>query len=67
MIPMDNPVWLAKELAECRRKNADMLAALRESIGIIRTFHGPQAWDIYHEHSPEMKRLRAAIAAAEGK
>jgi len=33
---------------------------LKEAIGLIRFFHGRPAWETYYDHSPEMKRLRAA-------
>lgn len=42
----------------------ELVDALRESIDLIKSWHGPEAWDIYYEHSPEMKRLRAALAKA---
>ena len=41
-----------------------LLVALQEAIGAVKTFHGPDCWDIYEQHSPEMKRWRAAIAKA---
>lgn len=42
----------------------ELLAALREAMAAIRTFHGPGAWDIYYNNAPEMKRMRDAIAKA---
>lgn len=44
----------------------DLLEALRDAIDAVKVFHGPEAWDIYWEHSPECKRWRAAIAKATG-
>lgn len=40
----------------------ELLAALEEAIEVIKAWHGPECWDIYFEHSPEMKRIRSAIA-----
>jgi len=34
---------------------------LAEVPAIIRLFHGEEGWDIYWNHAPEMKRLRAAL------
>ena len=39
---------------------------LREAISLIRVFHGEAGWDEY-QSSPEMKRLAAALSAADGK
>lgn len=54
--------------ANCRLIAAapDLLEALREAMDAVKTFHGPDCWDIYEQHSPEMKRWRAAIAKATG-
>lgn len=41
-----------------------LVAALTEAIQLIRIWHGEEAWDIYAKHSPEMKRLNAALALA---
>jgi hypothetical protein len=40
--------------------------ALREAIDAIQLFHGLAGWELYRDHSPEMKRWRAALAAAPG-
>ena len=37
-------------------------AALLEAVRLIEFYHGPSEWETYYEHSPEMKRLRAALA-----
>jgi len=39
------------------------LEALEDCINAVEVFHGPDAWDIYRDHSPEMKRWQAALAA----
>lgn len=35
--------------------------ALREAKRTIKSLHGDIAWDIYDQHSPEMKRINKAI------
>lgn len=45
---------------------AELLSALREALDAVKTFHGPDCWDIYEANAPEMKRWRAAIAKATG-
>lgn len=44
----------------------DLLAALREAVELIHAWHGDVAWEIYNHDSPEMKRIHATIAKAEG-
>lgn len=44
----------------------DLLEAVRDAIETIHEWHGDVAWDLY-QHSPEMKRLNAAIAKVEGR
>lgn len=43
----------------------DLLAACREALELIEFFHGKPGWSEYQQ-SPEMRRLRAAIAKATG-
>jgi len=43
-----------------------LLEALKEAIDAIRVFHGP-GWEIYRDHSPEMKRWKALVTLAESK
>lgn len=43
----------------------DMYEALIKAKETIKAFHGEVAWDIYNEHSPEMKAINQAIAKAE--
>ena len=41
-----------------------LVEALADCIAAVEVFHGPDAWDIYREHSPEMKRWVAALEQA---
>lgn len=36
------------------------LAALRKARETIRALHGPVAWEIYDDNSPEMNQVNAA-------
>ena len=56
----DSPRLLA-ENAELRQREKVLVEALEEAIRLIEFFHGPEAWELYAEHSPEMKRLTAAL------
>ena len=40
---------------------AELLAALTEAKRTIQALHGKTAWDIYDAHSPEMKKINAAL------
>ncbi len=44
----------------------ELLAALQEAIGAVRVFHGPDEWETYRDHSPEMRRWHTLIAKATG-
>lgn len=44
----------AEQITELRK-------CLMEAIEAIQVFHGP-GWEIYRDHSPEMRRWRAALA-----
>ena len=39
-------------------------AALLTARDTIKALHGPVAWDIYDQHSPEMKQINAALEKA---
>lgn len=39
-------------------------AALLTARDTIKALHGPIAWDIYDQHSPEMKQINAALKKA---
>jgi hypothetical protein len=59
--------WTVEERMEHVRIAAagpDLLAALKEALGVIYVFHGNAGWEHY-QHSPEMKRFKAAIDKAE--
>jgi hypothetical protein len=38
---------------------------MSEAIETIKVFHGPDAWDIYYNNAPEMKRFRDAASGRE--
>ena len=54
---------LAHEMAD---ENARLRAAVAEAIATIKVWHGPVGWDIYYYKSPEMIRIRAALAGEDG-
>lgn len=54
-----------KELDTAPNTARDAIAALyEEALAIIKVHHGDVAWEIYRDHSPEMKRLRAKFDSA---
>jgi hypothetical protein len=61
--PQYEDIILAFESA-VRERNVwigELRKALSESIGTMRIFHGAAGWQAYYDHSPEMKRWRAAL------
>lgn len=64
---LDSPEGFHKTDALVLAAGPDLLAGLQEALEIIKCFHGPAQWETYRDHSPEMKRLRAAISSATGR
>lgn len=60
-----NDDQLAAAYAEGRKDEREcwlpVLDALKEAMDAVKTFHGPECWEIYEQHSPEMNRWRAAL------
>lgn len=54
----------AQNIVEFQREQKMFRDALREAKEVIKTWHGPDAWDIYDQHSPEMIRINAVLEAA---
>ena len=54
----DDSHVLVRDLAA---QNAGLLAPLIEAKRTIQALHGKTAWDIYDAHSPEMKKINAAL------
>ena len=55
----------ATTIASLRAQNAELRAALKEAIDVVKIFHGPPAWDIYESRAPEMQRWKAALAKSQ--
>jgi hypothetical protein len=53
----------SREIVTLRMANKALVAELTEAVEIIRFLHGVPGWTEY-QHSPEMKRIAAALAAA---
>lgn len=64
IVAIDTAHALRVEVERLKAVNAELLAALQEAIDAVKTFHGPDCWDIYEQHSPEMKRWTALIKKA---
>lgn len=56
----------AAELRRLDAQRAELAACLKECMSAVAIFHGPVAWDIFRDHSPEMKRWRAALSSSGG-
>ena len=59
--PGDSEISVMREAADLIE---GLRAALTEAKRTIRALHGSAAWDIYEAHSPEMKKINAALADA---
>lgn len=64
-VPVGTNQANARLIVHAVNNHEALIAALREAIEIIKIWHGPEAWDIYNEHSPEMIRINEALASAE--
>ena len=49
---------------EAANRLTQLHAALLTARDTIKALHGPVAWDIYDQHSPEMKQINAALEKA---
>lgn len=38
--------------------DTDVLDAIEKAIALIHVWHGDETWEIYFQHSPEMKSIR---------
>lgn len=62
-------------IVRCVNSHAALVEALNDAVDALKCFHGlgmspavaAEAWALYRQHSPEMKRIRAALALAEGR
>jgi len=72
--PLENSIdRLAVKIDDVLKERAELLAALNLAVATIRIWHGigmgpaeSHAWFLYQD-SPEMKKINAAIAKAEGR
>ena len=55
----------AKEIADAVNNHKALVEALEEAKVTIKALHGPNAWGIYEQHSPEMKKINGALEAAQ--
>jgi hypothetical protein len=53
---------LQKAVDDACAKIDELRAALKEAIDAIELFHGRPGWELYRDHSPEMKRWRKLLA-----
>ncbi len=53
----------ATKKAEAERDK--LREACYEALELVKTWHGEPGWTTYHDHSPEMKRIRTALEATQ--
>jgi len=51
------PEWAANRI----QAGEHALDALKKCIEVLRLWHGPEAFEIYYDHSPEMKPIRDVL------
>ena len=56
---------LSQKITQLTSQSDELLKALREAMGELKSFHLPEGWEIYEQQSPKMKRWLAAIAACQ--
>lgn len=39
----------------------ESIRALKQCINVLRQWHGPEAFEIYYDHSPEMALVREVL------
>lgn len=53
------------EIDRLKARVAVLERALETARITIKALHGIEVWDIYNQHSPEMKQINAALRAKE--
>ena len=51
----------AKERGEWAEDRSHLVKALEQAVSVIKVWHGPEVFDIYFNHSPEMKLIRDVL------
>lgn len=49
------------KLTEAAETVIELRNALKAAVEVIHAWHGDVSWDIYINHSPEMKPIREAL------
>lgn len=49
------------ELTDAAKAVIELRSALKAAVEVIHSWHGDACWDIYINHSPEMKPIREAL------
>lgn len=52
---------LRSRIEELEAENERLREALIAAIRVCRDWHGPEAFDIYYNHSPEMRAVRDVV------
>lgn len=50
-----------QQIEQLQTEKQQLLARIDEAVSVIETWHGPEAWDIYYTHSPEMQRVNGVV------
>lgn len=64
-----------KAMAETRNEQvsalkadvAELVTALEQCVKVVEIWHGKDVFDLYRDHSPEMKLIREALAKHKAK
>ena len=59
--PEEEIAQVMENVRVARKERDELIAALRACVDIAKSWHGVVAWDIYYDHSPEMKPIRESL------
>jgi hypothetical protein len=52
---------LIKMLKESKEGHKQCIIALKQCIKVLKSWHGPEAFEIYYDNAPEMKLIRKIL------
>lgn len=65
--PSQDTLEFKPEITRAMDSHRALVEALQHAKKLLKTIHGNEAWEIFDEHSPDMKPINAALKLAEGK
>lgn len=53
--------FMKNQITDINNANAELKLALKKCVEVLKMWHGPEAFEIYYDHSPEMAPIRRVL------